>query len=206
MKVKILDLENSKISEEEINVVAESLKENHDLIASVVKWQLVNRRGVSSANTKTRGEIAATGKKPFAQKHRGAARQGSLKGAQFVGGAKAHGPKVRDFGYDLNKKIVKKALSLVVKDKVANGNFFVLDGLDKLPISTNNLAKKFETQNILKPLVVVDKTNDNFIKSVRNIKEVKLINTPKALNVYDTLNSKFLLVDKATFESLKEVL
>jgi large subunit ribosomal protein L4 len=206
MKVKILNLENSKISEEEVNVVAENLKENHDIIASVIRWQLANRRGVSSANTKTRGELAATGKKPFAQKHRGAARQGSLKGAQFVGGAKAHGPKVRDFGYELNKKIVKKALSLVVKDKITNGNFFVLDGLDKLPISTNDLAKKLEAQNIIKPLVVADKTNDNFIRSVRNIKEVKLINTSKALNVYDTLNSKFLLVDKTTFESLKEVL
>jgi large subunit ribosomal protein L4 len=205
MKIKFLNLNDLSISEQDLNVVAENLQENHDLITSVVKWQLANRRGYSSANTKTRGEIAATGKKPFGQKHRGSARQGSMKGAQFVGGAKAFGPKTRDYSYEMPKKAVKRALSLVLKDMFANEKVYIIDGLDKLPISTNELSKKFIKLEIEKPLVAVKENDGNFVKSVRNIKEVKLLNA-SALNVYDILNHKFLLLDKDAFETIKEVL
>ncbi|GMO56041.1 MAG: 50S ribosomal protein L4 [Rickettsiales bacterium] len=204
MKIKILDLDSLKISEQEIELVAENLEQNHDLISSVVKWQLANRRGFSSARTKSRGELAATTKKPFNQKHRGAARHGSLKGAQFVGGAKAFGPKERNYGYEMPKKAVRKALGLVVKDKIANEKFYVIEGLDKLKISTNDLCKKLEKQAITKPLVSVEGSAENFIKSVRNIKNVKLLKG--SLNVYDILNHDFVLVDKNNFETIKEVL
>ena len=125
MKIKFLNLDNLQTTEKDLDVVAESIDDNQDLIASVIKWQLANRRGFSTAKTKTVGEIAYTGKKPFNQKGRGSARQGSLKGAQFVGGAKAHGPKPRDYSYEMPKKAVKKALAIVLKDKINSGKVYV---------------------------------------------------------------------------------
>ena len=77
MKVKVLNLNNAQLSEQNLDIVAEDLKKYKDLIGAVIKWQLANRRGFSTAKTKVISEINATGKKPFAQKGRGAARQGS---------------------------------------------------------------------------------------------------------------------------------
>ncbi len=206
MKIKFLNLGNLQVSEQDLDIIAENLAENQDLIASVIKWQLANRRGFSSAKTKTVDEIAYTGKKPFGQKGRGAARQGSMKGAQFVGGAKAHGPKPRDFSFTMPKKAVKKALAIVLKDKFANGKVYVIEGLEELPISTKELNKKLVKQEITNPLVACQEVADNFVKSVRNIKGVKSLNA-SALNVYDLMNHDFLLLDKSAYEKvIKEVL
>jgi large subunit ribosomal protein L4 len=125
-----------------------------------------------------------------------------------VGGAKAFGPKPRDYGYEIPKKTVKKALGLVIKDKISSGNLIVIEGLEKLPVSTNELSKKLEKQKITKSLIAVidGELTNNFIKSVRNIKNIKLLKSISALNVYDILNHPFLLVDSGGFETIKEVL
>lgn len=203
MKIKFLNLSNSQISEQDLDLVAESINENADLIASIIKWQLANRRGLSSAKTKTVSEIAYTGKKPFGQKGRGSARQGSLKGAQFVGGAKAHGPKPRDYSYTMPKKMVKKALSIVLKDKLANGKVIILQGLQELPISTKEVNTKLVQNAIVNPLIAYQEVVENFNKSVRNIKGVKLLNS-NALNVYDLMNHDFLLLDELSYEKVKK--
>ena len=203
MKIKFLNLSNSQISEQDLDLVAESINENAELIASIIKWQLANRRGLSSAKTKTVSEIAYTGKKPFGQKGRGSARQGSLKGAQFVGGAKAHGPKPRDYSYTMPKKMVKKALSIVLKDKLANGKVIILQGLQELPISTKEVNAKLVQNAIVNPLIAYQEVVENFNKSVRNIKGVKLLNS-SALNVYDLMNHDFLLLDELSYEKVKK--
>lgn len=203
MKIKFLNLSNSQISEQDLDLVAESINENAELIASIIKWQLANRRGLSSAKTKTVSEIAYTGKKPFGQKGRGSARQGSLKGAQFVGGAKAHGPKPRDYSYTMPKKMVKKALSIVLKDKLANGKVIILQGLQELPISTKEVNAKLVQNAIVNPLIAYQEVVENFNKSVRNIKGVKLLNS-NALNVYDLMNHDFLLLDELSYEKVKK--
>ena len=207
MKIKLLNIDNLQESElENIDIVADSLNNHKDLIANVIKWQLANRRGFSTAKTKTRGEIAYTGKKPFNQKGRGSARQGSLKSAQFVGGAKAFAPKPRDYSYTIPKKMVKKALSVVLKDKFVNNKVYVLDGLDKIEISTNKLNKKFVSKGFIQPIVVYQENFDNFSKSIRNLRDVKYLNV-NALNVYDLLNYDFLLLDKNSYDKIiKEVL
>jgi len=201
MQVSFLNLNTLGTAEKSSSLVAEDLRKYGDLISAVVKWVLANRRGFSTAKTKQISEISATGKKPFRQKHRGAARQGSLVAAQFVGGAKSFGPRPRDYSYTIPKKMVKKALLLVLKDKIANKKFYVLEELDKLPISTNSLGKKFTQLGINDALVVCKSDFDTFIKSVRNIKNVKLIGGG-ALNVYDMLNYDFLLLDKDSYQDI----
>jgi len=206
MKVKVLNLNNSQLSEQDLDIVLENLEKYKDLIGAVIKWQLANRRGFSTAKTKVVSEISASGKKPFAQKGRGSARQGSLIGAQFVGGAKAFGPRPRDFSYSIPKKMVKKALSLVLKDKFSNNKVIVIEGLQELPISTNELNKKLKKNEINEALVACQGECDNFNKSIRNIKGIKTLNAT-ALNVYDIINHDFLLLDKAAFDKvISEVL
>ena len=201
MKVRFLNLNNLEVVEKDLDVVVENLADYKELIANVLKWQMANRRGYSTAKTKAVSEISATGKKPFNQKGRGAARQGSMVGAQFVGGAKAHGPKPRDYSYSIPKKMVKKALALVLKDKFANDKVYVIEGLQELPISTNSLGKKFAQKEINKALIACQEAADNFSKSARNIKGIKSLSA-NALNIYDLINHDFLLLDKSAYEKV----
>ena len=86
-------------------------------VAYVVRWQLAARRS-GSAKTKEMSEISGTTAKPWKQKGTGRARQGSRRSVQFVGGRTCHGPTPRSFDFSMPKKIVKVALSDVVKLKL----------------------------------------------------------------------------------------
>ena len=98
--------------------------------------------------------------------------------------------------------MVKKALSIILKDKMANGKVVVLQGLQELPISTKELNAKLVSNEIVNPLVAYGEIVDNFNKSIRNIKGVKLLNS-SALNVYDLINHDFLLLDEGSYEKVK---
>lgn len=75
-----------------------------DLVHTTLVWARACQRS-GTASAKSKGEVSGTGKKPFAQKGRGKARQGSLRSPQFVGGGVAHPPRPRDFSYTLPKKV-----------------------------------------------------------------------------------------------------
>ena len=101
------------------------------------------------------------------------------------------------------KKMVKKALSIVLKDKLANGKVIILQGLQELPISTKEVNAKLVQNAIVNPLIAYQEVVENFNKSVRNIKGVKLLNS-NALNVYDLMNHDFLLLDELSYEKVKK--
>lgn len=60
--------------------------------------------------TKRIGEIRGSGRKVRPQKGQGTARAGHSRPPHWRGGAKAHGPRIRDWSYKLNKKFVKLGL------------------------------------------------------------------------------------------------
>ena len=95
------------------------LEPRADILHRVVTWQLEKRRGPARA-ARERSEVSRTGKKFGRQKGGGTARHGDRRAPIFIGGGKAHGPRVRDFNPSLNKKVralgLKMALSAKAKD------------------------------------------------------------------------------------------
>ena len=85
-----------------------------DILQRCVTWQLAKRRA-GTHKIQVRNEVSRTGKKMYKQKGTGGARHGSRRAAQFVGGAKAHGPVVRSHAFDLPKKV--RALALKHADE-----------------------------------------------------------------------------------------
>jgi len=80
------------------------------------------------AHTKTRGEVRGGGKKPWAQKHTGRARHGSIRSPLWVGGGTVFGPRsIRNFAHKVNVKMRRQALRMALSDKVAGGRFVVVD-------------------------------------------------------------------------------
>jgi large subunit ribosomal protein L4 len=165
-------------------------------ISYVVRWQLASRRS-GSAKTKTMSEISGTTAKPWKQKGTGRARQGSKRSVQFVGGRTCHGPTPRSFDFSMPKKITRKALSDVLVLKMFENKIFTFNS-PSVNIKTNKISKFLQKSNLETVLFVVDK-NSVLQKSVKNIKNVKVLHS-NALNVYDILNYNNVIVEHNIFE------
>lgn len=203
-KITVLNLNTLKKGTEELSSKLLEDKSGEGCVARVVNWQLANKR-TGSASTKLMSEISGSTRKIRAQKGTGGARHGSIRAVQFRGGRTCFGPLPRDFGYKLPKKIVQKALKFVLREKIRKDKVIIIEGLDKLKISTKDLSKKLKDNKIGEALVVYTEAVDNFLKSLRNIPKFKAL-VSKALNVYDMLKYELILLDKEAFEKIKEVL
>ena len=98
-----------------------------DILQRCVTWQLAKRRA-GTHKIQVRNEVSRTGKKMYKQKGTGGARHGSRRAAQFVGGAKAHGPVVRSHAFDLPKKVRAMALRHALSSKAKAGALMVFGG------------------------------------------------------------------------------
>lgn len=169
----------------------------------VVNYLANQRQGTQS--TLTRAEVSGGGRKPWRQKGTGRARQGSTRSPQWTHGGIALGPKPRDYGFSVNKKVRRLAMKSALSDKVANGELTVLDKLDMKEIKTKEIVKVLEALgSVNKTLLVLPEKNEAIYKSARNIPGVKvsLVNT---LNVYDMVNCNKMIVLKDAVSKIEEV-
>src|SRR5271167_5200903 len=127
MKLDVLTLDAGKAGSVDVSDLVFGIEEiRSDILSRVVTWQLAKRRA-GTHKIQTRNEVSRTGKKMYKQKGTGGARHGSRRAAQFVGGAKAHGPVVRSHAFDLPKKVRAMALRHALSSKVKAGALMVLD-------------------------------------------------------------------------------
>ena len=169
----------------------------------VVAYLANQRQGTQS--TLTRAEVSGGGKKPWRQKGSGRARQGSTRSPQWTHGGIALGPKPREYGKTVNKKVRRLAMKSALSSKVAAEELIVLDSLEMNEIKTKEVVsvlKALETGK--KVLIVLPEKNETVYRSARNIKGVKttLVST---LNVYDILNCDSLVVLKDAVSKIEEV-
>jgi len=167
-------------------------------IAYVLRWQLARRRA-GSAKVKSMSEISGTTAKPYKQKGTGNARQGSKRSVQFVGGRTCHGPTPRSFDFTMPKKISKKALSDIIKLKISENKIFLYSDV-KEGSKTSEINAVIKKRNFKNPLIIFDSSDNNIVKTSRNMKNLKLLNI-NGINVYDIVNSDDLLIDSKIFES-----
>ncbi|CAB4881746.1 unannotated protein [freshwater metagenome] len=174
---------------------------NIPLIHQVVVAQLAAaRQGTHS--TKTRGEVRGGGKKPYAQKGTGRARQGSIRAPQFAGGGVVHGPKPRDYSQRTPKKMKVAALRGALSDRARNGRVHVLTSFidgdsPSTKVAITAIANLTERKNVL---VVLDRTEATSWRSLRNLGNVHLI-TPDQLNTYDVLVSDDVVFTQASIDT-----
>src|SRR5215213_7049036 len=142
MKVKVQTLDAKAAgSDVDLNDEIYGVEPRADILHRVVTWQLVNRRGPARA-ARERSEVARTGKKFGKQKGGGTARHGDRRAPIFVGGGKAHGPRVRDFNPSLNKKIRTLGLRMALSSKARDGNLVVMENLDVKQARTKSLKEQ----------------------------------------------------------------
>ena len=174
-----------------------------DLIHRVVRWQLSNRQA-GTHKTKTRSEIAATGKKFVRQKGSGGARHGDRKAPQFRGGGKAFGPVVRDHGTDLPKKVRALGLKHALSAKVKASNIVVLDDAKSADGKTKALKERLGQLGYANALIIDGaEIDNNFRLAARNIPNVDVLPI-QGINVYDILRRETLVLTKAAVSALEE--
>ncbi len=204
MQLLVLNLSNLEESSENMDGFDFDANDGKKCVPYVIKWQMAKNRA-GTAKTKLMSEVSGSTKKIVRQKGTGGARHGSKRAVQFVGGRTCFGPQPRDFGFSIPKKIIKKALSYVLRDKIRNGKVILIEGMENVELSTKKLNIKFKDKNIDRALVACEDEYKNFNLSLRNLYNYK--NLPSsALNVYDLLDFNYLLLDKKSLNKLKEVL
>ena len=207
MKVKVLNLDGSAAkSDIELSDAVFGIEPRADILHRVVTWQLENRRG-TARGARERSDVARTGKKFGNQKGGGTARHGDRAAPIFIGGGKAHGPRVRDFDPSLNKKIRALGLKMALSSKALSDNgsgLVIVDNLDVKDAKTKALSLQLAKANWGKKVLVMDgdAVNENFALASRNIVGVQAMSAAGA-NVYDILKHDTLVLTRAAVEKLE---
>ena len=203
-KLAVLDKAGKKVSDIELNDGIFAIEPNMSAMHLMVVNYLANQRQ-GTQSTLTRSEVSGGGKKPWRQKGTGRARQGSTRSPQWTHGGIALGPKPREYGIDVNKKVKRLAMKSALSSKVAENEMIVVDSLAMDAIKTKEMAGVLSAINAgKKTLIVLPEKDDVVYRSARNIAgaKVSLVNT---LNVYDILNCNTIVVVKDAVSKIEEV-
>jgi len=206
MELNIFDI-SGKDTGKKIKLADEifAIEPNDHVIYLDVKQNLANKRQ-GTHKAKERGEIRGSTKKIKRQKGTGTARAGTMKNPLYRGGGRVFGPRPRDYGFKLNKKVKqlarKSALSYMAKEK----KIIILEDFD---FQTPKTKQYIDLKNNLKindkkSVLVLSNENKNIYLSARNLKQSKVLTTSQ-LTTYDVLNSGTLVLTVSSVDRINEV-
>ena len=169
-----------------------------------VKQYLANQRQGTS-KSKERSEISGSTKKLGRQKGGGGARHGDIKSPVMVGGGRIFGPKPRNYGFKLNKKVKALARRSALTFKAQNNQIVVVEDLNFEAPKTKefvNFAKSLKL-DVQKVVLVLENQNKNVFLSARNIEQASVY-TASELNTYRVLNNKTLVLTESSVAVLNQ--
>jgi large subunit ribosomal protein L4 len=211
MKLDLYNKEGEKIGEIEVNDIFDRIKRNDALIHQVMRWQILNSY-YPFAHTKTRGEVRGGGRKPWPQKHTGRARHGSIRSPIWKGGGVVFGPRKEEKkAIKINKKMRRKAILMVLKEKMKNGLVKVLEDFNLKEYKTkemNKILEKFLQKRKTKKkretaLLIIPENDTKLIKAVRNLPYADAIEA-RNLNILSLLNHKYVFTVPEAFDIIKK--
>jgi large subunit ribosomal protein L4 len=203
--VAVYTVAGQKTSDLELNESVFGVEANEALVHQAVVMQMAAQR-LGTHATKTRGLVRGGGRKPWKQKGTGRARSGSTRSPIWVGGGTVFGPTPRSYAFRMPRKQRRLAIKCALSDKVASGDFVVLENLDFAAPKTKDVVKMLNDFSVdKKVLFVTADAVENVEKSSRNIPGVKAISSC-GLNVYDILNHNKLFITKDAITRIEEVL
>lgn len=201
MKLTIQDTQGNPQGELEVKF---SLVENgtgtqavHD---AVVAYQAAQRMG--TASTKTMGEVAGSGKKPWRQKGTGRARAGSFRSPLWRGGGVVFGPKPRDFTKKVSRKTRQLALRKALSERLKAGDVIVVEDLKLAAPKTKEMLGILAALKLEGTTLIVAPADKNLVLASRNLPRVELT-TSESMNTYDVLRSDKLVFTRSAFEQVE---
>jgi len=205
MKLKVVNNEGAATGKElTLDKAVFGVEPNDHAIYLDVKQYLANQRQ-GTHKTKDKSEIKASTKKLKRQKGTGTARAGSAKSGVMIGGGRFHGPRPRNYGFKLNKKLKDVARRSALAYKAKDKNIVVLDAFSMDAPSTKMYAQFLANLNVAdnRTLFVTAEANNNAYLSARNIENAEVA-TCETLNTYSILKAKNLILTEDAVNKLTE--
>ena len=203
--IDIKDWNNKNVGSVELpdEIFAYPYKEH--LIHEAVRNYLAGLRQ-GTHKTKTRSEVAGSGKKPFKQKGTGRARQGGGRPPIHRHGGTVFGPQPRDYSYKMNTKEKKAALKSALSQRVKEGKFVVVSDMSVDEAKTKSFAAKVAGIGVEGKALLIDTTeNTNALLASRNNPKLQFVDALH-VNVYDVVNSRYVVLSQAALDRLTEAL
>ena len=203
-KIQLHDIEGKVVGSVELPSVLEG-PVNKALLWQAIRLSLANQRE-GNAQTKTRGEVRGGGKKPWAQKHTGRARHGTIRSPIWRKGGVVFGPHPREYRYQLPAQMRRSALVESLKAKVNNNAVVALQTFEGLEPKTKALSLLLKRVQAPKgALLVVDRPNSLLARISRNLPRV-VVRPAGDLNCYEVLAHPSLVVTTEGLNRLKGLL
>ena len=203
--VDIIDLSNKKVGSIDLSEAVFGAEVNEDLLYESVRHYMACKRG-GNASTKTRHEVAGSGKKLWKQKGTGRARMGSIRSPLWRHGGTVHGPQPRSYAYHLPRKMQLGALRSALSAKLRDGELRVVSEFALAQAKTKLMRTALDTIGVKKTALLVDNGGaKNLLLASQNLEGIKLV-ASKDVNVYDLLGHKEVLISQAAAQKLSEAL
>jgi large subunit ribosomal protein L4 len=203
--VDVVDLNNQKVGEVELADDVFAAEVNEALLYEAVRQYQAGLRAGTHA-TKTRSEVAGSGKKLWKQKGTGRARMGSVRSPIWRHGGTVHGPQPRDYSYKLPRKMVAGALRSALSAKMRDGELKVVQAFNLADHKTKNAMNALATLQAGRTVLVVDNDdNRNLSLGLRNLKGVTLLPT-RDVNPFHLLGHQSVFLSEAAARKFSEAL
>jgi len=199
MAANVLTIEEAK--QAKINLVEEASKGRQALHNAVVAYRANRRSG--TACTKTRGEVAGSGKKLWKQKGTGRARMGSRRSPIWVGGGVVFGPRPRDYSKAIPKKLKRLALRRALTERVKDGDVLTTTTFSVADGKTKTFVHALKGLTEATKVLVLGKFDDLTFRSARNVPTVLLFSATD-VNSEQLLNFDKIVVTSEALETLAE--
>lgn len=182
------------------------IKPNDHAIYLDVKQYLANQRQ-GTHKAKERAEIAGSTRKIKKQKGTGTARAGSIKSPVFRGGGRVFGPRPRDYGFKLNRKLKQLARRSALSYKAQEQQITVLENLTLDAPKTKQFLELLNGLSLSdhKSLFVTKEVNKNVLLSTRNLRHTR-VTTADQLNTYEILHASHLIINEDAVEAIQQSL
>ena len=206
MERKVVSLQGKELRSIELSDAVFGLPINEDVIYYAINNELDNLR-VGTADTKTRGQVHGTNRRPYAQKGTGRARQGDFKSPIYVGGGVVFGPHPRDFSWSLPKKVKRLAMKTILSLKAQNGTLSVVEDFSVESGRTRDLVKKIEAiasnGQSMRTVIVLAGDDADVKRAGRNIPWLSFLSYNR-LRAHDLFYGRKVLVLESAAKGLNE--
>ena len=207
MEVSVLNINGQETGRKvTLNESIFGIEPNDHVLYLDVKQYLANQRQ-GTAKTKERSELSGSTRKLGRQKGGGGARRGDINSPVLVGGARVFGPKPRDYGFKLNKKVKQLARKSALSYKAQENSIVVVEDFNLDAPKTKdfvNIVKNLKVDG-RKTLLVLPEVNKNVYLSARNLQQAEVM-TASTLNTYKVLNADVLIVTENSLKTIDEIL
>ena len=207
MELSVLNINGQETGKKvTLNDAIFGIEPNDHVIYLDVKQYLANQRQ-GTAKSKERSEMSGSTRKLGRQKGGGGARRGDINSPVLVGGARVFGPKPRDYGFKLNKKVKVLARKSALAYKAQENALIVVDQFNLDAPKTQdflNIAKNLKVEG-KKTLVVLPEINKNVYLSARNIQKAEVMRAGD-INTYKVLNADVLVITEDSLQQIDAIL